>query len=206
MVVQAEAINLVEETPFRWRIEPEGQMSVPGIVFASRSLLPDVISDRSLHQVADVATLPGIVEASYAMPDVHWGYGFPIGGVAATDVARGGVVSPGGVGFDISCGEGHGSRSSVAAAPARTSTIARTMGSSLTRIRHTSANMLAGVASSRWEALVRATISWRFRWWTPSMTRRRHPGSVSHVMAGVSDGGAFHSTCHGAGRTMSRQG
>ena len=98
------AMNLVEETPFRWRIDPVGQMRVPGMVFASRSLLPDVISDRSLHQVADVATLPGIVEASYAMPDVHWGYGFPIGGVAATDVARGGVVSPGGVGFDISCG------------------------------------------------------------------------------------------------------
>jgi len=107
IVVVAEpgaAMNLVEETPFRWRIDPVGQMRVPGMVFASRSLLPDVISDRSLHQVADVATLPGIVEASYAMPDVHWGYGFPIGGVAATDVARGGVVSPGGVGFDISCG------------------------------------------------------------------------------------------------------
>jgi tRNA-splicing ligase RtcB len=97
-------ITLVEETPVRWRIEPTGGMHVPGIVFASRSLLPDVASDRSLMQVVNVATLPGIVGASYAMPDVHWGYGFPIGGVAATDVDRGGVVSPGGVGFDISCG------------------------------------------------------------------------------------------------------
>ncbi|MGH3328975.1 MAG: RtcB family protein [Streptomycetales bacterium] len=79
-------------------------MRVPGVVFASRSLLPDARGDRSLEQVANVATLPGIVVASYAMPDVHWGYGFPIGGVAATDVDRGGVVSPGGVGFDISCG------------------------------------------------------------------------------------------------------
>lgn len=79
-------------------------MRVPGIVFASRELLPDVAGDRSLEQVANVATLPGIVEASFAMPDVHWGYGFPIGGVAATDVGDGGVVSPGGVGFDISCG------------------------------------------------------------------------------------------------------
>jgi tRNA-splicing ligase RtcB len=79
-------------------------MRVPGIVFASDALLPDVSADRSLQQVANVATLPGIVTASYAMPDVHWGYGFPIGGVAATDPARGGVVSPGGVGFDISCG------------------------------------------------------------------------------------------------------
>ena len=79
-------------------------MRVDGIVFASDALLPPAREDRSLEQVANVATLPGIVGASYAMPDVHWGYGFPIGGVAATDVERGGVVSPGGVGFDISCG------------------------------------------------------------------------------------------------------
>jgi len=97
-------IQLVEESPVRWRIDRTGAMRVPGVVFASRDLLPDVAGDRSLQQVADVATLPGIVEASYAMPDVHWGYGFPIGGVAATDVDDGGVVSPGGVGFDISCG------------------------------------------------------------------------------------------------------
>jgi tRNA-splicing ligase RtcB (3'-phosphate/5'-hydroxy nucleic acid ligase) len=90
--------------PDRWRIEPVGEMRVPGIVFASEELLPEVAEDQALRQVANVATLPGIVEASYAMPDVHWGYGFPIGGVAATDVDDGGVVSPGGVGFDISCG------------------------------------------------------------------------------------------------------
>jgi tRNA-splicing ligase RtcB len=78
-------------------------MSVPGIVFASKELLSRV-EDQALQQVVNVATLPGIVEASYAMPDIHWGYGFPIGGVAATDVERGGVISPGGVGFDISCG------------------------------------------------------------------------------------------------------
>jgi tRNA-splicing ligase RtcB len=97
-------VRLVEETPWRWRIDRSGEMRVPGIVFASRALLPDVAADRSLEQVVNVATLPGIVGASYAMPDVHWGYGFPIGGVAATDVETGGVVSPGGVGFDISCG------------------------------------------------------------------------------------------------------
>lgn len=79
-------------------------MRVPGILFASPNLLPDVMADRSLDQVVNVATLPGIVTASFAMPDIHWGYGFPIGGVAATDVDDGGVVSPGGVGFDISCG------------------------------------------------------------------------------------------------------
>jgi tRNA-splicing ligase RtcB len=79
-------------------------MRVPGVVFATPALLPQAPGDQALQQVANVATLPGIVEASYAMPDIHWGYGFPIGGVAATDPAEGGVVSPGGVGFDISCG------------------------------------------------------------------------------------------------------
>lgn len=98
------ARTLVEEKPFRFRMEPSGTMTVPGVVFTSRALLPERDTDAVLKQVANVATLPGIVEASYAMPDVHLGYGFPIGGVAATDIGRGGVVSPGGVGFDISCG------------------------------------------------------------------------------------------------------
>jgi tRNA-splicing ligase RtcB len=97
-------VELSEETPERWRIERRGAMRVPGIVFASRTLLPDLAGDQSLQQVVNVATLPGIVRASYAMPDAHWGYGFPIGGVAAFDADRGGVVSAGGVGFDISCG------------------------------------------------------------------------------------------------------
>ena len=96
--------ELIEETPERWRIDPHDGMRVPGVVFASEALRPALRGDQSLEQVANVATLPGIVEASYAMPDVHWGYGFPIGGVAAMDVDAGGVVSPGGVGFDISCG------------------------------------------------------------------------------------------------------
>ncbi len=91
------------EATDRWRIDPVGAMSVPGIVFASKELLSRV-EDQALQQVVNVATLSGIVEASYAMPDIHWGYGFPIGGVAATDVEGGGVISPGGVGFDISCG------------------------------------------------------------------------------------------------------
>ncbi|AYY14578.1 RtcB family protein [Actinobacteria bacterium YIM 96077] len=97
-------MHVEEESPYRLRIERREGMRVPGIVFASRALIPEPAQDKSLTQVAAVATLPGIVGASYAMPDVHWGYGFPIGGVAATDVAEGGVVSPGGVGFDISCG------------------------------------------------------------------------------------------------------
>jgi tRNA-splicing ligase RtcB len=91
---------------FTWEI-PVGTVSgmrVPGVVFATKDLLEKAVQDRAIEQVANVATLPGIVKASYAMPDIHWGYGFPIGGVAATDIEAGGVVSPGGVGFDISCG------------------------------------------------------------------------------------------------------
>ena len=95
-------MKLQADGPYRFRLEPSGAMRVPGVVFASERLLHD--ADKAIGQVANVAMLPGVVGASYAMPDVHWGYGFAIGGVAATDPAEGGVVSPGGVGFDISCG------------------------------------------------------------------------------------------------------
>ena len=91
---------------FVWEI-PIGYvdgMRVPGKVFASKRLMDKAIEDRAAVQVANVATLPGIVGASMAMPDIHWGYGFPIGGVAATDADAGGSISPGGVGFDIGCG------------------------------------------------------------------------------------------------------
>lgn len=97
-------MKLVKVDDYRYELPPEGKMRVPAVIFASAELIPDIVSDKSVEQAANVATLPGIVEASFAMPDIHWGYGFPIGGVAATDVAEGGVVSPGGVGFDISCG------------------------------------------------------------------------------------------------------
>lgn len=86
-----------------WEIPREGGMLVPGRIFANEGLMEAVRRDRASDQVANVAHLPGIVEASFAMPDIHWGYGFPIGGVAATRVSDG-VVSPGGVGFDICCG------------------------------------------------------------------------------------------------------
>ncbi len=79
-------------------------MRVPGRIYASDKLFDRAREDRAIEQVANVATLPGIIGYSLAMPDIHWGYGFPIGGVAATDVDAGGVVSPGGVGFDIGCG------------------------------------------------------------------------------------------------------
>ena len=86
-----------------WCIEPQGAMRVPAIIYADEKLIRDM-DDKVYEQVANVAMLPGIVQASYAMPDAHWGYGFPIGGVAAFDPEEGGVVSAGGVGFDISCG------------------------------------------------------------------------------------------------------
>lgn len=88
---------------YEWCIEPHGKMRVPGIIYASESLIRDM-DDKVYEQVCNVASLPGIVKASYAMPDAHWGYGFPIGGVAAFDADEGGVISAGGVGFDISCG------------------------------------------------------------------------------------------------------
>jgi len=94
---------LQRQSEFAWEIPRHGAMRVPGILYASEELVLDM--DRKVYeQVVNVATLPGIVQASYAMPDAHWGYGFPIGGVAAFDADAGGVVSAGGVGFDISCG------------------------------------------------------------------------------------------------------
>jgi len=90
-------------TDNEWRINPVGAMRVPGIIYADADLIRGM-DDKVYEQITNVATLPGIIKASYAMPDAHWGYGFPIGGVAAFDAAQGGVVSAGGVGFDISCG------------------------------------------------------------------------------------------------------
>src|SRR5713101_347080 len=86
-----------------WEIPRHGMMRVPGRVYASEKLMADLREDPSLQQVANVACLPGITGYSLAMPDIHWGYGFPIGGVAAID-AEDGVISPGGVGYDINCG------------------------------------------------------------------------------------------------------
>jgi tRNA-splicing ligase RtcB len=94
---------LRRDSEYRWVIEPAGAMRVPAILYADEALLADM-DDKVRQQICNVASLPGIVGAAYAMPDAHWGYGFPIGGVAAFDADEGGVVSAGGVGFDISCG------------------------------------------------------------------------------------------------------
>jgi tRNA-splicing ligase RtcB len=85
---------------FLWEIPQTGAMRVPGRIYATRDLLSDPKSNECLQQVRNVAHLPGIVKYSIAMPDIHWGYGFPIGGVAATRPSDG-VISPGGVGYDI---------------------------------------------------------------------------------------------------------
>lgn len=95
--------QLKQTNEYEWQIEPFGQMQVPAIIFASQPLV-EAMDEKVFQQITNVATLPGIVKAAYAMPDAHWGYGFPIGGVGAFDAQRGGVVSAGGVGFDISCG------------------------------------------------------------------------------------------------------
>ncbi len=94
---------LNRKSEFTWQIEPYGKMQVPGVIYGSEKLIQEM-DHKVYEQVTNVATLPGIVEASYAMPDAHWGYGFPIGGVAAFDANSDGVISAGGVGFDISCG------------------------------------------------------------------------------------------------------
>jgi tRNA-splicing ligase RtcB len=97
-------LELVRLDAHRWLIPRQGKMRVDGLIFADDNLMRDIRGDEAIKQVANVAQLPGIVGRSIGMPDIHWGYGFAIGGVAAFDPDRGGVVSPGGVGYDINCG------------------------------------------------------------------------------------------------------
>ena len=98
-----EITRFTQVDPTTWRLEPSGAMRVPVLIYADERLVSEM-DDKVIAQATNVATLPGIVRGSYVMPDGHWGYGFPIGGVAAFDPDHGGVVSAGGVGFDISCG------------------------------------------------------------------------------------------------------
>jgi len=95
--------TLKKKSDYEWHIEPFGKMRVPAIIYADQQLIKQM-DTKVYDQAVNVAKLPGIVKASYAMPDAHWGYGFPIGGVAAFDAEQGGVISAGGVGFDIACG------------------------------------------------------------------------------------------------------
>ena len=95
-----EKIKIQKIDDYRWRVPREGKMRTDGVIYADERIMETIREDQSLSQVANVAWLPGIVGHSLAMPDIHWGYGFPIGGVAAFDMKEG-VVSPGGVGYDI---------------------------------------------------------------------------------------------------------
>jgi len=96
-------VKLERIDAYHWLIPRTGGMRVPGMIYADEELLRDINTDDSFKQVMNVAHLPGIIKYSLAMPDMHWGYGFPIGGVAAIDLETG-VISPGGVGYDINCG------------------------------------------------------------------------------------------------------
>lgn len=95
--------GLEKISAFEWRLNPRGKMRVPGVIYADAHLI-EAMDDKVFEQLENVACLPGIVKAALAMPDAHWGYGFPIGGVGAFDPDAGGVISAGGVGFDIACG------------------------------------------------------------------------------------------------------
>lgn len=95
--------SLVRRGTCEWEVPQAGRMLVPVVIYATEPLVRDM-DEKVREQAVNVASLPGIVKASYVMPDAHWGYGFPIGGVAAFDASRGGVISAGGVGFDVSCG------------------------------------------------------------------------------------------------------
>src|SRR5207245_5198315 len=97
-------LEQVDECCYRIPKSYKPGMRVDGLIFANEHLLQQIRLDQAPEQVANVAFLPGIQHASLAMPDIHWGYGFCIGGVAATDPDEGGVISPGGVGYDINCG------------------------------------------------------------------------------------------------------
>jgi len=98
------SVDMKRINDYLWEIPQSGNMRVPARIYADDEIMRVIRMDKSPEQAANVAHLPGIVRHSLAMPDMHWGYGFPIGGVAATDPEEGGVVSPGGVGYDINCG------------------------------------------------------------------------------------------------------
>ncbi len=96
-------MELVKLDDFRWEIKKHGPMRVPARIYSSREMIETIKKEETFKQLINVAQLPGIIDAAMAMPDIHWGYGFPIGGVAAFDCDEG-VISPGGVGYDINCG------------------------------------------------------------------------------------------------------
>jgi len=103
-IINRSELTKIDEFTYEVPTSYRGDMRVPARVFANEQMLDDITNDRSLWQLVNVSTLPGIKKAAFAMPDIHQGYGFPIGGVAATAIEEGGVISPGGIGYDINCG------------------------------------------------------------------------------------------------------
>ena len=96
-------MELIQIDDFRWEVPRQGPMRVPARIYSSRGMIEAIKKEETFKQLVNVAQLPGILTAALAMPDIHWGYGFPIGGVAAFDCQEG-IISPGGVGYDINCG------------------------------------------------------------------------------------------------------
>jgi len=96
-------MDLIQINDFQWEVKPQGPMRVPARIYSSAEMISMVKKEEAVQQLVNVAQLPGILTAALAMPDIHWGYGFPIGGVAAFDLDEG-IISPGGVGYDINCG------------------------------------------------------------------------------------------------------
>ncbi len=103
-MIRKEDLIKINEYTYEISDAYRSDMRVPARVFTHASMLDSITADRSLEQLVNVATLPGIQKYAFAMPDIHQGYGFPIGGVAAMSIADGGVISPGGIGYDINCG------------------------------------------------------------------------------------------------------
>jgi RNA-splicing ligase RtcB len=198
--------NKASET--EWRIEPTGAMRVPAVIHAGEQLIREM-DDKVREQLVNVTMLPGIVRAAYAMPDAHWGYGFPIGGVAAFDPDLGGVISAGGVGFDTSCG-------------VRTHLTGNWPGLELPLLYDVSHNMckpetheINGQAREVWVHRKGATRSFGpghdelpEKYWAVGqpVLIGGSMGTASYVLAGMesSEAMAFSSACHGAGRSMSR--
>jgi len=102
--IKEENLKRISEYIYEIPVDKNYGMKVKGLIYASDKIIKNVIDDGSLTQIKNAACLPGIVKASIAMPDIHFGYGLPIGGIVATDIENGGVITPGGVGFDINCG------------------------------------------------------------------------------------------------------
>ena len=102
--IKEENLKRISEYIYEIPVDKNYGMKVKGLIYASNKIIKNVIEDGSLTQIKNAACLPGIVKASIAMPDIHFGYGLPIGGIVATDIENGGVITPGGVGFDINCG------------------------------------------------------------------------------------------------------